>query len=284
MIQIGNLNTLKIVKFVDFGAYLDAGNGNEILLPKRYVTAEMEVGGEVEVFIYNDSEDRPVATTETPKAFVNQCAFLKVTAVNNIGAFLDWGLQKDLLVPFREQKVRMVKGRYYTVFVYLDDNSKRIVASAKLDKFLDNVIPKYSIGDKVNILINKKTDLGYKVVVDNLFWGMIYHNEIFSDINIGETHEAFVKQIRPDGKIDLSLSGKTKERMTSVADEILSLLKENASGEIPYNDGTPADTVKSVFACSKRDFKKAIGNLYKKHLIEITDTGLRHNHKKNSNG
>lgn len=274
MINIGNINTLPITKFVDFGAYLDAGNGVEILLPRRYVTAEMNVGDEIEVFVYNDSEDRLVATTERPLAMVNQCAFLKATAVNSVGAFLDWGLPKELLVPFREQKVRMVKGRYYTVFVYLDDNSKRIVASAKLDKFLDNKMPKYHVGDEVRILINKKTDLGYKVVVDDLFWGMIYDSEIFFDVNIGERHRAFIKQVRPDGKLDITLSPSSKERTKDYADEIMEFLNENG-GSMPYNDKTPADEITRIFSCSKRDFKKALGSLYKLHLITIGDDGVK---------
>jgi hypothetical protein len=277
MIQLGKVNRLQIVKFVDFGLYLDGGEGVEILLPRRYVTDEMKEGDEIDVFVYADSEDRLVATTETPKAKVGEFAFLQVAAVNNVGAFMDWGLMKDLLVPFREQKVRMEKGRYYVVYIYVDDNSKRIVASAKLDKFLDNKIPQYEPNDEVEIIVTKKTDLGYKVIVDNLFWGMIYHNEIFKDINIGEVHKAYVKNIRDDQKIDVILtSNKGKDRVDTVADEILDFLKIN-NGFMKFNDSSSPEEIKKQFKCSKKDFKKSIGLLFKKGIVTITDDGVKLN-------
>lgn len=277
MIQLGKVNRLQIVKFVDFGLYLDGGEGVEILLPRRYVTDEMKEGDEIDVFVYADSEDRLVATTETPKAMVGEFAFLQVAAVNNVGAFMDWGLMKDLLVPFREQKVRMEKGRYYVVYIYVDDNSKRIVASAKLDKFLDNKIPQYEPNDEVEIIVTKKTDLGYKVIVDNLFWGMIYHNEIFKDINIGEVHKAYVKNIRDDQKIDVILtSNKGKDRVDTVADEILDFLKVN-NGFMKFNDSSSPEEIKKQFKCSKKDFKKSIGLLFKKGIVTITDDGVKLN-------
>lgn len=277
MIQLGKVNRLQIVKFVDFGLYLDGGEGVEILLPRRYVTDEMKEGDEIDVFVYADSEDRLVATTETPKAMVGEFAFLQVAAVNNVGAFMDWGLMKDLLVPFREQKVRMEKGRYYVVYIYVDDNSKRIVASAKLDKFLDNKIPQYEPNDEVEIIVTKKTDLGYKVIVDNLFWGMIYHNEIFKDINIGEVHKAYVKNIRDDQKIDVILtSNKGKDRVDTVADEILDFLKIS-SGFMKFNDSSSPEEIKKQFKCSKKDFKKSIGLLFKKGIVTITDDGVKLN-------
>ncbi len=273
MIEIGKINRLSIVKFLDFGAYLDAGNGVEILLPRRYVEDGMKEGDEVDVFIYADSEDRLVATTETPKAMVGDFAFLQVAAVNSIGAFLDWGLLKDILVPFREQKVRMEKGRYYIVYIYLDDNTKRIVASAKLDKFLDNKIPHYNIGDKVNIMITKRTDLGFKVIIDNMYWGMIYHNEIFRDVNIGERHEAYIKQMRGDGKIDVTLVSKTGERVKDTADIIIENLEAN-NGFIPFNDSSSPEDIKKEFMCSKKDFKKSIGRLLKEGRIELKENGI----------
>lgn len=277
MIQLGKVNRLQIVKFVDFGLYLDGGEGVEILLPRRYVTDEMKEGDEIDVFVYADSEDRLVATTETPKAMVGEFAFLQVAAVNNVGAFMDWGLMKDLLVPFREQKVRMEKGRYYVVYIYVDDNSKRIVASAKLDKFLDNKIPQYEPNDEVEIIVTKKTDLGYKVIVDNLFWGMIYHNEIFKDINIGEVHKAYVKNIRDDQKIDVILtSNKGKDRVDTVADEILDFLKIN-NGFMKFNDSSSPEEIKKQFKCSKKDFKKSIGLLFKKGIVTINDDGVKLN-------
>ncbi|MDD2960937.1 MAG: S1-like domain-containing RNA-binding protein [Muribaculaceae bacterium] len=272
MVEIGKYNKLPILKFVDFGAYLDAGNGIEILLPLRYVDDNMSIGDEVDVFIYNDSEDRLVAVTDTPIGVVGEFAFLKVSQVNSIGAFLDWGLPKDLLVPFREQKVRMEKGRYYLVYIYLDDNTKRIVASAKLDKFLDNTIAKYEIGETVDIIINKRTDLGYKVIINNLHWGMIYHNEIFTDINIGEHHTAHVKSVRDDGKIDLVLGAKCKERTNSLSDSLLEYMCER-DNFMPFNDSSSPEDIRNTFNCSKKDFKKAIGHLLKKDKIAITDNG-----------
>lgn len=273
MVEIGKLNKLSIVKFVDFGLYLDAGNGEEILLPLRYVTDDMNVGDEIEVFIYADSEDRLVATTEEPKGKVGEFAFLQVIAVNQVGAFLDWGLLKDLLVPFREQKVRMEKGRYYVVYIYLDDNTKRIVASAKLDKFLDNKIPQYATNDEVEVLVTKRTDLGYKVVIDNTYWGMLYHNEIFKDINIGERHRAFIKSVRSDGKIDVTLGNKGGARVSGLSDDIQSYLEEN-DGFMPYNDSSSPDDIRNVFQCSKKDFKKALGYLLKIGIIKISDNGV----------
>ncbi|MEF9924451.1 MAG: S1-like domain-containing RNA-binding protein [Muribaculaceae bacterium] len=273
MVEIGKLNKLPIVKFVDFGLYLDAGNGEEILLPIRYVTDDMNVGDEIDVFIYADSEDRLVATTENPKAKVGEFAFLQVVAVNAVGAFLDWGLLKDVLVPFREQKVRMEKGRYYVVYIYLDDNTKRIVASAKLDKFLDNVVPKYNVGDEVEILVTKRTDLGFKVVVDNMFGGMIYHNEIFKDINIGERQQAYIKSVRDDGKIDITLGNKGGVRVSSLAEEIIIYLQEH-DGVMTLTDSSTPDEIRSTFQCSKKDFKKALGTLFKCGEILITSAEI----------
>lgn len=273
MVEIGKINSLPIVKFVDFGAYLDAGDGVEILLPRRYVTSEMEVGNSVDVFIYSDSEDRLVAVTDKPKGMVGDFAFLQVSQVNSTGAFLDWGLPKDLLVPFGEQKVRMEKGRYYLVYIYLDDNSKRIVGSAKLDKFLDNTIPHYNEGDMVDIIIAKKTDLGYKVVVDNLFWGMLYHNEMFSPVNIGEHHQGHVKIVRPDGKLDILLGAKTKERVTDLSEHLEEYMAEHG-GSMMFTDSSSPEDIREQFQCSKKDFKKAIGKLLKKGKIEIGDNSI----------
>ena len=175
MTGIGKINSLEIARRTEQGFYLIDENGNEVLLPNRYITDDMNIGDTIDVFVYNDSEDRPIATTETPYAQVGEFALLRVKAVNSIGAFLDWGLMKDLLVPFREQRMRMIAGRSYIVYVYVDDESKRIVASAKLDKFLDNKIPEYKFRKNADILVVKRTDFGFKVIVDNLFSGMIYH-------------------------------------------------------------------------------------------------------------
>lgn len=269
MAEIGKNNILTIARCEEYGLYLKDDDGNEILLPNRYVTDDMEIGDEVNVFVYTDSEDRPVATTEQPYAKVGDFALLRVKSVNNIGAFLDWGLMKDLLVPFREQKVRMMSGRSYIVYVYLDDESQRVVASAKLDKFLDNKIPEYKYRQKVDTLVTQRTDLGYKVIVDNLFWGMIYHNEIFQEINIGDRLEAFIKNVRQDGKIDIKLGDREVKRVKSLADTIMEYIAENG-GTIHITDKSSPDTIREAFNCSKKDYKKTLGFLYKAQKILIT--------------
>ncbi len=274
MAKIGKTNELEIAREVDFGFYLKDDEGNEILLPQKYATEDMKIGDKISVFVYKDSEDRPVATTEKPKAEVGQFAFLQVNAVNEIGAFLDWGLIKDLLVPFREQKVRMVKGRFYTVFLYLDDQTERVVASAKINKFLDNKIPDLKPHDTVSIRIVQRTDLGFKVIVNNLFSGMIYHNEIFSPVNIGEVHPAIVKTIRKDDKIDLIIGKHVKSRVDELAEEIGTILDQQG-GTLSLNDSSSPEDIKEVLHCSKKDFKKAVGLLLKSKKIEITDTGIK---------
>ncbi len=271
MAQLGKVNTLKIARKTDFGLYLEDNDGNEILLPKRYVTNDMQIGDDIEAFIYKDSEDRIVATTETPKAQVGEFALLKVVATNKMGAFLDWGLQKDILVPFREQKMRMEIGRSYVVYVYVDYNSDRIVASAKLDKFLDNRPAEYNQGDAVNIIVVQQTDLGYKVIIDNLHSGMIYHNEIFKDVKIGDRLDAFIKNVREDGKIDVTLADRADRRTLELADKVLMYLMKN-NRRMPITDKSSPEAIKAIFECSKKDFKKAIGHLYKKKLIMLLDT------------
>ena len=274
MLQIGKFNELEITHRVDFGLYLDGGEEGEILLPLRYSTQDMKPGYKINAFIYRDSEDRLIATTEKPYAHVGDFAFLRVNATNNVGAFLDWGLPKDLLVPFREQKVRMVPGRSYTVYVYLDDETQRIVASAKLQKFLDNKIPDIKAGDEVKARIYQRTELGYKVIVNDLFSGLIYHNEIFSEVNIGELHHATVKTVRADGKIDLVLGKSTRNRVNDLADDILDYIEE-CGGRISLNDSSSPEEIRETFQCSKKDFKKAIGALFKAKQIVIENDGIR---------
>lgn len=274
MLQIGKFNELEITHRVDFGLYLDGGEEGEILLPLRYATQDMKPGDKINAFIYRDSEDRLIATTEKPYAQVGDFAFLRVNATNNVGAFLDWGLPKDLLVPFREQKVRMVPGRNYTVYVYLDDETQRIVASAKLQKFLDNKIPDIKAGDEVKARIYQRTELGYKVIVNDLFSGLIYHNEIFSEVNIGELHYATVKTVRADGKIDLVLGKSTRNRVNDLADDILDYIEE-CGGRISLNDSSSPEEIRETFQCSKKDFKKAIGALFKAKQIVIENDGIR---------
>lgn len=268
MVQIGKYNDLTVSHLVDFGLYLDGGDGTEILLPSRYIEGDPQPGDTLRVFIYTDSEDRIIATTEKPLAQVGECAFLQVSQVNNIGAFLDWGLSKDLLVPFREQKMRMEPGRRYVVYVYLDDVTKRIVASAKIEKFLGNTIPTYQRGDQVNALVYQYCDLGFKVVVDNLFQGLLYHTELFRDIHTGDTLTAYVKTVREDNKLDLTLSGKAAERVAELADHLLADIKRH-DGQLPINETATPEKIKLWYSCSKKDFKKAIGHLLKAKIITI---------------
>ena len=272
MIKIGEYNKLTINRFVDFGAYLIDNEDNEVLLPKRYLSGEEELDDNIEVFVYNDSENRPVATTEHPFATVGQFSLMRVKAVNAIGAFLDWGLvAKDLLVPFGEQRVRMQAGRSYIVFIYLDPSSQRIVASAKLDKFLNKNVPDYYHRQKIDVLITQQQEIGYRVIVDGKHWGMIYNNELYQQVNIGEHHMGFIKQVRDDGKIDVTLAKIEKMRIDDVAALILDYLQENG-GTMTLNDKSTPDEILRTFNCSKKDFKKALGLLYKQHRVTLGDT------------
>lgn len=274
MVKIGKRNCLEVSRNVDFGVYLTDGV-SEILLPRRYVSRPLVPGDKLEVFIYNDSEDRLVATTETPLVEVGEFAFLRVASVNRIGAFLDWGLQKDLLVPFREQKATMRAGGIYPVFVYLDDASKRIVASARVEKFLGNVMPEYKKGDKVNVLVWRETPTGYSCMVDNLHPGMLYSNEVFRPLAPGDRTEAWVMKVRDDGKIDLRLSplASGRKRTESIAEDIVDRMKRNR-GLLDVDESAAPEDIRAVFMCSKRDFKQAIGHLLRDGRVCKSDAGI----------
>ena len=274
MAEIGKFNTLKVVKVVDFGVYLDGGNNVEILLPARYLAHPMHIGDEIEVFIYTDSEDRLIATTEIPYIKVGEFAQLRVKQTNRVGAFMDWGLQKDLLVPFSEQRSKMREGGEYIVYAYLDDNTKRIVASSKIDKFVGNTLPEYKKGEEVNALVWQNTEIGYKVVVNNLHHGMVYHNELFRDLSVGEVVKAYVKNVRTDGKIDLTLSDKAQSRIGTLAEDIYQWLSMRG-GESGLCDKSSPEEIKKIFQCSKKDFKKAIGQLFKEHRIVLNADGMK---------
>lgn len=269
MVQIGQYNNLKVVKIVDFGVYLDGGESGEILLPARYITDVPSPGDEMRVFVYKDSEDRLIATTEKPFATVGQFAYLQVTEVNRIGAFLQWGLPKDLLVPFSEQKSKMKQGGIYLVYLYLDDATQRIVASAKIEKFIGNKFPDYAPGTKVKALVYTHHELGYRCIVDNLYHGLIYQNETFRPVELGVEIDAYVKRVRDDGKIDLTLSPVAPVRVERLAAHILDKVREN-NGRLPVSDHSSAELIQEMFQCSKKDFKKAIGLLYKQRVITIT--------------
>lgn len=273
--QLGKKNILKVLRKVDFGYYLDAEEYDSVLLPKRYAPENLQENDEIEVFIYLDSEDRIIATTETPLAEVGECAYLKAKEVNKYGAYLDWGLPKDLFVPYREQKMRMSAGKQYWVYLYIDQDTDRIAASAKIDKFLDRYNPPYSEGDEVSIQIHSKTDLGTKVIVDNLYWGIIYNNETFANLTIGETRIAYIKKIREDLKIDISLSKSGyQNKISDIETNILNALEAH-NGFLPLHDKSSSDDIKEQLSMSKKSFKMAIGGLYKAGKISIEENGIR---------
>lgn len=274
-IKLGEYNLLEVVKEVDFGVYLDGSEDGEILLPTRYVPQGCKPGDVLNVFIYLDMDERLIATTLQPYVKVGEFACLEVAWVNQYGAFLDWGLMKDLFVPFREQKMKMIKGNSYVVHVHLDEDSYRIVASAKIEKFLSKDMPEYNPGDEVEVLIWQKTDLGFKVIVDNKFGGMIFKNEIFTDVRTGMKMHAYIKQVRPDGKIDLELQKGGVKKVEDFSDTLLEYIRSNG-GSTPLNDKTDADVIYSTFGVSKKTFKKAVGDLYKKRLIVLEgEQGIR---------
>lgn len=274
MAEIGKMNTLPVVRSSDFGLLLDGGELGEILLPKRYVPKNWKTGDTLEVFIMLDSEDRLTATTQRPYAMVDEFAYLRVVSVTPIGAFLDWGLPKDLLVPFREQKIKMSEGQSYLVRIYFDRVSGRIAASSKLDKFVDKTDAVYEAGDKVELLIGARTDLGYKAIINGAHWGVIFHNEVFQPLQRGRVMEGFIKQVRADGKIDLCLHKPGYEKVTELTDVILDHLKKRG-GFMPVTDKNPPEEIYNLFGVSKKTYKQAIGALYKKRLITFENNGTK---------
>lgn len=275
MLQLGKKNTLKVLRSVDFGFYLDAEDYDSVLLPIRYAPKDLKEGDEIEVFIYLDSEDRIIATTEVPFAEVGEFAYLKVKDMSKFGAFLDWGLPKDLFVPYREQKMRMERNKSYWVYIYIDQETDRIAATAKIDRYLDKYNPPYTEGDEVSIQIHSKTDLGTKVIVDGLYWGIIYNNEIFEPLNIGDKKIAYIKNIREDLKLDISLSKVGyQNKISDIESTILSALEQNG-GFLPLHDKSNPEEIKAQLAMSKKSFKMAVGGLYKAGKITIEENGIR---------
>lgn len=272
-LKLGDYNRLTILKKVDFGLYLDGGDAGEILLPKKLQPKNYQIGDEIEVFLYLDTEERLVATTEHPLCKVGEFAFLEVAWVNKYGAFLKWGLQKDLFCPFREQKMRMEIGKSYIVHVHIDEESYRIMASAKVEHYLSQRVPEYQQGDAVNALIWQKTDLGFKVIIDNKYQGLAYEEEIFKNIHTGDRLTAYIKSVRPDGKIDLKLQPMGHQQALDFSEELLQYLKEH-DGKCNLGDKSDADDIRERFQVSKKTFKKAIGNLYKQRLITVSDFSI----------
>ena len=272
-IKLGRFNQLRVVKRVDFGMYLDGGDEGEILLPLRYVPEGCEVDDMLNVFIYLDSEERLVATTLTPYVQVGEFAYLEVSWVNQFGAFLNWGLMKDIFVPFREQKQKMVVGKRYMIHAHLDDESYRIVASAKVEHFLSDETPEYQPGEEVEAIVWQKTDLGYKMIVENKYSGLVYENEIFTPLHVGKKVRAYIKQVRPDGKIDLELQKSGYAKVGDFSRELLEYIKASG-GTITLTDKSDAEEIYAVFGVSKKTFKKAVGDLYKKRIIRLSDGSI----------
>lgn len=274
MLFIGKYNNLTIERLTSVGMFLSDVEGEEVLLPNQYLTDEMQVGDNIKVFVYLDSEDRPVATTETPKIIRNEFAFLEVTDVTEHGAFMDWGLIKDLFVPFREQSTPMQVGEWHVVFLYLDQKSSRLIASTKIDRFLENDRLTVAEGDEVDLLIFSKSDLGYNAIVNQYHKGLIYGNEVFREINIGDSLKGYVKKIREENKLDLTLQKTGYEVVEPTAQAILDQLKK-ANGFLNLSDSSSPEDIYKKLQISKKVFKKAIGGLYKQGLIKISDDGIR---------
>jgi uncharacterized protein len=273
MAEIGRTNKLTVKKIRDYGAHLDGGGSGDILLPKKYVPKACRKGDEIDVFVYADREAHLRATTQKPNVTVGQFAKLRVVANSPSGAYLDWGMEKDLLVPKREQHIKMEEGKSYVVFVFLDKKTNRITASSRLDKFLDLQSPNYEAGEAVDLLICDKTDLGYKVIVNNSHWGMIYKNEIFQKLHLGQQLKGYIKLLREDFKIDICLQQSGYQRVDDISRNILKTIKD-LGGSIAVTDKSSPKDIYARFGVSKKTFKKAIGTLYKKRLITIDTNGI----------
>lgn len=288
MIKLGDYNTLKMVKTAvrdnphayggteTFGIFLDGGKEGDILMPQRYVPEGVKVGDDVRCFVYLDQDERLVATTETPLAKVGDFACLKCTWVNEYGAFLDWGLMKDVFCPFREQKRKMEIGESYIVYIRLDEESYRIVATAKVEKYLGNPLEadsKLAPKSPVQLLVWQKTDLGFKVIVDNRYQGLVYRSQIFQHIQTGDRINGYVEKVRPDGKLDITLQPTGRRQTKDFAETLLQWIEQH-DGYCPFGDKSDPDDIKRTFEVSKKVFKKAVGDLYKRRLITISEEGI----------
>lgn len=275
MLKIGNTNTLTVARTSDFGLYLSSSQG-DILLPNRYVTPQMEVGHTLDVFVYTDSEDRLVCVTDVPRAEAGEFAALRVKEVTSFGAFLDWGLEKDLLLPFKEQLNPVRTGDTVVVRVCLDPRTQRVIAVAKLQPFFHRDTTSLQEKQEVLLLVFQETELGYKVLVDRRYEGLVYRNEVFEPLRIGEQKTGYVKKVRDDGKLDISLqpvgvvAGMDASRAT-----VLQKLSEADEGYLPYHDKSDPAAIEQAFGLSKKAFKRAIGGLYKDKQIKLEDEGIR---------
>ncbi|RRV33437.1 GntR family transcriptional regulator [Pseudomonas sp. o96-267] len=272
MALIGRMNSLQVVKHTDFGLYLDGGADGEILLPKRYIPKDTpsEVEDWLNVFLYLDSEDKLIATTLKPKIQLGEFASLKVVDINRVGLFFDWGLPKDLLLPHSEEKRPLQIGDYCVIYLYLDKRTRRLTATARLDRHLDKVPANYQVGQEVDLLVVERTDLGFKAIIDGKHWGLIHKNELFKFIRSGMREKGYIKELRADGKISLSLQPIGHEAASGLAEQIIERLRAQG-GVLPLGDKSPPELISEHFRVSKGNFKKAIGGLYKQGLIRIHD-------------
>ncbi len=278
MLNIGQYNTLLISRRTENGFYLAETEPGEmleeVLLPNKYITPEMKEGDKLKVFVYKDSEDRPVATTQAPLAQVGEAAYLLVKEVNNIGAFLDWGLEKDLFLPFREQTERIEADRYYLVYIFLDYASKRIAATTNLNKFIKNKDVELKQNDEVDLLITYENEVGIRVIINQKYWGILFKNEIFKPVEKGTHVKGYVKKVREDGKIDVALQKQGIAAAKDVTEILLEKLKEH-KGFLSLSDVTPPEVIHEVLGISKKNFKKAVGILYKEGKIELKENLIR---------
>jgi predicted RNA-binding protein (virulence factor B family) len=271
--KIGQFNTLKIDRDTQVGLFLTNGK-EDVLLPNKYVPKVFEIGEEITVFVYLDHEERPVATTLVPYIFLNEFALLRVNYINQIGAFMDWGMEKDILVPFKEQARPMEKGKRYLVYLYMDEKTNRLVASSKTNQFLDNENITVEKGEEVDLIISHITDIGINVIINQKHKGLVYKDEVYDDsIRTGDKMKGYIKTIRPDGKIDVSLHKQGFENIEPNSEIILNELRASR-GFLRLNDNSNPEDIKTVLKMSKKTFKKAIGHLYKEKLIEIKDDGI----------
>jgi predicted RNA-binding protein (virulence factor B family) len=274
MLEIGKYNELTVVKEVPFGIYLDTDKG-EILMPLKYVPPGTQAGDKLTCFVYKDSEDRLIATTQKPQGTVGEFTCLKVKEVGEAGAFMDWGLLKDLLVPYQEQHKKMEVGKKYVVRICLDSRTERIIGVTKLGSFLSKDISELKEGQKVDLLIYEFTDLGVMAIINNKYRGMLYKNEVFKKLEIGDKVQGYIKKLRDeDQKIDLSLQKQGYGEVEESKDIVMNKLIEN-NGQLPFSDNSSPEEIKDFFQISKKSFKKIIGSLYKEGKIDLTDTGIR---------
>jgi uncharacterized protein len=276
MIEIGKRAELEVLRDKQYGLYLDGGELGEILLPHGEVPRGWDIGQKLDVFLYLDSEDRLVATLKRPRAMVGEFARLKCVAVTAVGAFLEWGLTKDLMVPFREQKMKMEEGRSYLVKVLFDGESRRLIATARLARHLNVTPASYAVGDEVELIVFEKTDLGYKTIINHAHEGLLYANEVFQGLSIGEKVKGWIAAVREDGKIDVSLHAPGRGRVDDLEKRILGELVARG-GFWGIGDHTPADEIREDLGVSKRTFKQALGALLKKRLVRVVENGIRLN-------